>query len=122
MALSKDEQRLLEQMEAALEAEDPELASTLRGTTTRKLHTRRATLAGLAFVLGVVCLIVGMKVHFALSIVGFVIMLAATIIAISSWRYVDESSVRNSRKQPVDESPFMDRLADRWRKRQDEGL
>ncbi|MDR1431896.1 MAG: DUF3040 domain-containing protein [Propionibacteriaceae bacterium] len=121
MALSKDEQRLLEQMEAALEAEDPELASTLRGTTSRRLHTRRATLAGVAFVIGIACLIGGMKLHFALSIVGFVVMLAATIIAISSWRYVDETSVRGPGK-PSGDSQFMDRLADRWRKRQDEGL
>src|SRR5215218_6975566 len=32
MALSDEEQRLLEQMEAALAAEDPKLVNTLRGT------------------------------------------------------------------------------------------
>ena len=31
MALSEEEQRLLEQMEAALAAEDPKLVNTLRG-------------------------------------------------------------------------------------------
>ena len=39
--LSEEELRLLEQMERALVAEDPKLASTLRGTKVRQ-HQRRA--------------------------------------------------------------------------------
>ena len=46
MALSDEEQRLLEQMEAALAAEDPKLVNTLRGTGARRVHRRRAALAG----------------------------------------------------------------------------
>ncbi|MDR1711717.1 MAG: DUF3040 domain-containing protein [Propionibacteriaceae bacterium] len=122
MALSKDEQRLLEEMEAALAAEDPKLASTLRGTTTRKLHRRRAALAGLGFLIGVGCLIGGMMSHFALSIAGFVIMLVSTIVALSSWQHVESGPVDAAApKSPKSGSAFMEKMEDRWRKRQEEG-
>ena len=52
--LSEEELRLLEQMERALVAEDPKLASTLRGTTLRATARRRALLAGCVFLVGVV--------------------------------------------------------------------
>ena len=44
MPLSEHEQRLLEQMERALYAEDPKLASTLRGADLRAHHRRRVAL------------------------------------------------------------------------------
>ena len=46
MALSEEEQRLLDQMEAALAAEDPKLVNAMRGTGMRRLHRRRAAIAG----------------------------------------------------------------------------
>ena len=52
MALSDEEQRLLEQMEAALAAEDPKLVNALRGTSVRRVHRRRAALAGVGFFAG----------------------------------------------------------------------
>ena len=60
MALSEEEQRLLEQMEAALAAEDPKLVNTLRGTGVRKVHRRRAAVAGVGFFVGLALLIAGM--------------------------------------------------------------
>ena len=70
MALSDKEQRLLEQLEAALAAEDPKLANTLRGTTTRTLHRRRAAIAGLGFVIGLAALIGGMQLSIAVSVIA----------------------------------------------------
>lgn len=125
MALSEQEQRLLEQMEAALAAEDPKLASALRGTTVRTLHRRRAAVAGLGFIVGVVALVAGLEVHPAISIVGFIVMLVSTIAALTSWRHVDDSGVHRppSRpKAPHGDSAFMDKLEERWRRRKDEGL
>lgn len=122
MALSEEEQRLLAQMEEALAAEDPKLASTLRGTTTRRLHRRRAALAGVGFLIGIACLIGGMQLSPALSIAGFVIMLAASIIAVTSWRHVgDASAADSSARSPQGEKAFMDKMEERWRRRQDEG-
>ncbi|MFT3861706.1 DUF3040 domain-containing protein [Micropruina sp.] len=122
MALSEEEQRLLDQMEAALAAEDPKLANALRGTTTRRLHRRRAAIAGVGFLIGVACLIGGMEVSPALSIAGFVIMLVATVVAVTSWRHVGEvSASRPAARSPQGEKAFMDKMEERWRRRQDEG-
>ncbi|WP_342371992.1 DUF3040 domain-containing protein [Propioniciclava soli] len=89
MALSEKEQRLLEQLEAALAAEDPKFASTLRGSSHRTLHRRRAALAGLGFLAGVAALVAGMQVAWWLSVLGFIVMFAFTIVALSAWRHVD---------------------------------
>ena len=127
MALSEDEQRLLDQMEAALAAEDPKLANTLRGTTTRRLHRRRAALAGFGFLVGIACLIGGMEIHPAVSVIGFLVMLAATVTAVSSWQHVGldgdgrpGAGGRSGGHHP--ERDFMGRMEERWRRRQDEGL
>jgi Protein of unknown function (DUF3040) len=122
MALSAEEQRLLAQMEAALAAEDPKLANALRGTTTRRLHRRRATIAGVGFLIGIACLIGGREVSPALSVVGFVLMLVASVVAVTSWRHVGEAtSSRPSARSPQSDKAFMDKMEERWRRRQDEG-
>ena len=59
MPLSEHEQRLLEQIERALYAEDPKFASTVRGGKLRK-PTRRRRLQGIAlFAAGLVLLVLG---------------------------------------------------------------
>ena len=125
MALSKDEQALLDQMEAALAQEDPKLANAMRGTTSRRVHRRRAALAGVAFVVGVACLIAGMNIHWTISVLGFVIMLAATVVAISAWERVapDDSGAPTSRSPKAPSGPdMMNKLEDRWRRRQEGSL
>ncbi len=84
MALSEQEQRLLDQMEAALEAEDPKFVSSLRGPR-RHWHRPRLLLSLIAFAVGVTALIVGMDVNPAVSIVGFVVMLFGAVSAIYAW-------------------------------------
>ena len=123
MALSEDEQRLLEQMEAALAAEDPKLASTLRGTT-RSLHRRRAVLAAVGFAAGITCLIAGMQVHPAVSVIGFVVMLAATVVGVGAWQQagLTPDGQSGGRSGTSSERDFMGRMEDRWRRRQGDGL
>ncbi len=87
MPLSEEELRLLEQMERALVEEDPKFASTLRGTTMRRSARRRATLAGLAFVVGISVLMAGaITTLWYLGIVGFVIMLGSATVALSAMK------------------------------------
>lgn len=119
MALSDEEQRLLDQMEAALAAEDPKLANAMRGTTTYRLHRRRAAIAGIAFLVGVGCLVGGMEVHPALSILGFLIMLAGTVVAVTSWQHVGPPERPAGPRHPSAEQAFIDRL-EGWRRRQDD--
>lgn len=130
MALSEDEQKLLSQLEASLAADDPKLASALRGTGTRTIHRRRATIAGLGFVLGIVALVAGMQINPIVSIAGFVAMLAATVIGLSSWQHVndlDPVERPTVQSQPTSAASsdsvqhFMDKMEERWRRRQDEG-
>ena len=131
MALSNEEQRLLEQMEAALAAEDPKLVNALRGTGTRRVHRRRAALAGVGFFAGLVLLLVGMSTHIVFSVLGFVIMVAAAVIAIYSWQHVgnsvdvgrgpDRPTSPQGSRTPSNQG-FMDKMEERWRKRRDEGL
>ncbi len=129
MALSEEEQRLLEQMEAALAAEDPKLVNTLRGTGVRRIHRRRAAIAGVGFFAGLALLIVGMSVHPLLSVLGFMIMVAAAVTAIYSWQHVGTGpdtgrSPSRPRAQQASGSAegqgFMDKMEERWRRRRDE--
>lgn len=120
MALSEEEQRLLEQMEAALAAEDPRLANTMRGTSHR-WQRRRALLAGLGFLVGLACLIGGMQVHPLLSIAGFVVMLAAAVLAVTAWQQASLAG-DGSASGKSGHSEFMGRMEDRWRRGQDDGL
>jgi Protein of unknown function (DUF3040) len=131
VALSDEEQRLLEQMEAALAAEDPKLVNALRGTGVRRVHRRRAAIAGVGFFAGLGLLIAGISVTWILSVLGFIIMVAAAVTAIYSWQHVgnspDVSRGRDRAKtpggsRPIEGQNFMDKMEERWRKRRDEGF
>ena len=80
MPLSEEELRLLEQMERALVEEDPKLASTMRGTSMRAAARRRALVAAVAFVVGVVILMTGAVTQLVVvGIIGFVVMLFSAV-------------------------------------------
>ena len=133
MSLSDEEQRLLEQMEAALAAEDPKLVNAMRGTGVRRVHRRRAALAGVGFFVGLALLIVGVGRDnlIFLSVLGFVVMVGSAVTAIYSWQHVgttpDPGRGRDKAKippgpRPADGQGFMDKMEERWRKRRDEGF
>ena len=65
MALSEQERKLLEQLEASLKADDPDLADTLSGAGSVRIHRRRATLAGIGFIVGIIALIGGIPLHWS---------------------------------------------------------
>ena len=129
MALSEEERRLLAQMEAALAAEDPKLVNTMRGTGVRRVHRRRAALAGVGFFAGLALLIAGMSTYLFLSVLGFLLMGAAAVTAIYSWQHVgtdtDPGRTADRPKAPQpsgssDSQGFMDKMEERWRRRRDE--
>jgi hypothetical protein len=130
VALSDEEQRLLEQMEAALAAEDPKLVNALRGTSARRVHRRRAAIAGVGFFAGLGLLIAGISINPFLSVLGFVIMVAAAVTAIYSWQHVGGNAdaaqgrdrAKTSQGSRADGQGFMDKMEERWRRRRDEGL
>src|SRR3954454_12609259 len=81
MPLSDHEQRMLDQIESALYAEDPKFASSVRGGTLRAPSTRRRIQGGLLFAIGLALLVAGVPLYtnvnplfLVVSIVGFVVM------------------------------------------------
>jgi Protein of unknown function (DUF3040) len=131
--LSEHEQRLLEQMERALYAEDPKFASVLRGHDLRGRYRRRAFLGAFGVVVGLAMLPVGVAGKLVgLSVLGFLIMLGSAIFAVTSWRRTPapgESGAapvgakRRRRDKSGTPKPakvkFMDRLDERWRRRRE---
>lgn len=100
MALSAEEQRLLEQMEAALSEEDPKLASTMRGVPSLVVEKRRAAIGVLGLVIGLALLILGMSTTWIVSVVGFVIMLAGTMYALRSIKAVESDKTQQPKTKP----------------------
>ncbi|MCA1006766.1 DUF3040 domain-containing protein [Rhodococcus hoagii] len=87
MPLSEHEQRMLDQIESALYAEDPKFASTVRGGRIRVASSKRRLQAAALFVLGLVLLIVGVAVDVLrlgdfpiVSVIGFVVMFGAGVL------------------------------------------
>lgn len=143
MPLSEEELRLLEQMERALVAEDPKLASTMRGTSFRRHARRRAYIAGGAFLVGVVVLMTGAVLQqTVVGILGFVVMLGSSYVALSSWRGQaaggedkgdptdphapftliegGRAQKRSSRGRGNQHHSLMERFEERWRRRRDQ--
>lgn len=126
MPLSENEQRLLEQMERALYAEDPKFASAMRGSRRRSGVARRLTIGALGLVLGLVLLLVGVIQGLViLGALGFILMLAGTVYAVSGPRksgpkgvVTATGGVQATRARP--KRPFMQRLEERWERRRDE--
>jgi hypothetical protein len=130
--LSEHEQRLLEQMERALYAEDPKFASAMRGSDPRLHHRRRAFVGILGFIAGVVLLFTGLVItQIVVSVLGFVVMLASAVFAISSWRHMpsgnetDSGPATKPQTRPAGrkgrpKARLMDRIEERWRRRREE--
>ncbi len=121
MPLSEHEQRLLEQIERALYAEDPKFASAVRGGRLRR-STRRRRAQGIAmFALGLVMLVVGVAVPAlwlassfpVLSLVGFVLMLGGAVLAVTSVG----SGGQVAKDAEPDKNRFTGRMEERFRRR-----
>ena len=82
MPLSEHEQRLLEQMEQAMYAEDPKFASAMRGRSSRARQRRRLLFGGIGVVVGLVLVVLGVaRSTVPIAVVGFVLMLAGAAFA-----------------------------------------
>ncbi|WP_028645705.1 DUF3040 domain-containing protein [Nocardioides sp. URHA0020] len=142
MPLSEEELRLLEQMERALVEEDPKFASTLRGTAFRRSARRRAIIAGVGFAIGVAVLMTGAVAGLTLlGVAGFVVMLGSATVALTAMRgqhgsaapdprashpsrggfTVIDGGRRTKRSRASSHGSFMDRMAERWSRRRDNG-
>jgi Protein of unknown function (DUF3040) len=145
--LSEHEQRQLEQIEQALYTDYPKLAQAVRARDPKIHYKRRAVYAAIGFLLGVGLLLAGVvsKVIFV-GVGGFVVMLACAMWALTSWRHMGGAATargaavsrgpgdtraggtrgqRRGRASRKDQrgraggTGFMERLEERWRRRQE---
>lgn len=133
MPLSEHEQRMLEQIEKALYAEDPKFAHSVRARDPRVHYRRRMVLAVIGFLLGVGLLVAGIIIKYIpMSVAGFLVMLTCAMWALTSWRHMTglgprggpasapaPARKRRSRGRPATGQGFMERLEERWRRRQE---
>ena len=135
MPLSDHEQRMLDQIESALYAEDPKFASSVRGGTLRAPSTRRRLQGAALFVIGLAMLVAGIAIpatrigDFAiLSVIGFVVMFGGVVFAITGPRVAggrergatDEVGQQRQKKAKGSGGSFTSRMEDRFRRRFDE--
>ncbi len=112
MPLSEHEQRLLEQIEQALYAEDPKFASTVRATDLRTVARRRIRRAAVLFVVGLGVLLAGVIFNRlvagvpVLGVLGFCIMLGSALYGWSQYkRLTGKPELRVAEKQGATETP-----------------
>jgi hypothetical protein len=149
--LSEHEQRQLEQIEQSLYADYPKLAQAVRAKDPRIHYKRRVVEAAIGFLVGVGLLLAGVvsKVTF-IGVGGFVVMLACAMWALTSWRHMGGSAAgrgtgpgrgqpqaapgpgrersqhrgqapRKGKQGRAAKGSFMERLEERWRRRQQGG-
>ncbi|MEU4130148.1 DUF3040 domain-containing protein [Streptomyces wuyuanensis] len=127
MPLSEHEQRMLEQMERALYAEDPKFATALEGSGLRTYTRRRVYQAVAGFLVGIALLMAGMVAQqIWISVVGFLVMLGCAVLAVTGWRKAPKPGEQSNpgaeatRRQPRQRRSMMDRIEQRWQRRRDE--
>lgn len=127
MPLSDEEARLLAQLEQSLAAEDPEFASTLRGSKLIAHNRRIAVGCAIGFIAGIAMLLGGAVSQMTwLGVAGFVIMVATAYFFVRAWRRgisgADEPSRPTSGRpaSPKSSGSFVERMEERWQRRQDD--
>jgi hypothetical protein len=125
--LSEHEQRQLEQIEQALYADYPRFANAVRASDPRVHYKRRVIEAAFGFLLGVGMLLAGVVTKYIwIGVAGFVVMLACSMWALTSYRHMTGATTGRGPARPKERrsrraaSPgMMERLEERWRRRQE---
>jgi hypothetical protein len=126
MPLSEQEQRLLEEMERSLYHNDADFVATVSSRGGKRNYT--AIVVGiLVGILGVAAIVTGVAVRLPIiGIAGFVVMFVGVLVAISAPRAAAGSDDAPSTSGRGAATPagtakpdFMQRMNDRWEKRQD---
>ncbi|MDE0546743.1 DUF3040 domain-containing protein [Microbacterium sp. C7(2022)] len=123
MPLSEQEQRLLDEMERHLMRNDADVVSAPQDG--RTLSYRNVVYGTILVLLGLGGLIVGVSIPLVVvGVIGFVVMLGGVILAVTPTK--GSGTIRPedaAPKQPRAAAPsasFMDRMNDRWDKRQED--
>jgi len=139
--LSEHEQRVLEQIERDLYADDPKFAATVRGIDPKARHRRRYVRAGAGVLVGLALLPVGIAIGLvAITFAGFLLALVSFLYGVALWRRGPDRGEAKARVQgksrgglrlrrrraaraPVagvsPKRTVMQRFEDRWNRRRD---
>jgi len=124
--LSDHEQRLLDEIEQALYAEDPKFAASVRRARTRSRTHRSAALCVVGVLAGLGLVLAGLLTNLiALSVVGFVLVVAACgygvqVIRGRSDHHDNAGSAGTSGARAPRAGGLKSRMEDRLRRRFDE--
>ena len=128
MPLSEHEQKMLEQMEQALAAEDPKFASQMQGRALSSLQHRRWIVGVVGVVAGLGLVLVGVNTTMWVGALGFAVMVAAAVFAVTPPRRAKLAAVKadgstappigGGKKKKKGQRSFMDRLDERWERRE----
>src|SRR5579859_7487541 len=131
--LSEHEQRQLEQIEQALYREDPKFGRLVRSSDPRMHYKRKLVQALIGVVIGAGLLAAGVVTHHVyLDIAGAVVLALSLLWALINWRQhavrtrQAKAKVRPDRRRPTprgrgrghNRGGLMERLEERWRRRQ----
>ena len=94
MPLSDHEQKMLDQMEQALAAEDPKFASQMQGSGLAALQRRRWVVGVIGVLAGLGLVLVGINTTMWVGAVGFAVMVAAVAYAVTPPRKAKLGVVR----------------------------
>lgn len=136
MPLSEHEQRQLEQIEQALYRENRRLGRLVRSSDPRVHYRRRVVQAASGFALGAGMVAAGVVLPIVwLAVGGFVVMLVCGIWALNSWRHMAGVALgvagrgpaaprrkRRKNRGKAGNGGMMERLDERWRRRQEGDL
>ena len=123
MPLSEQEQRLLEEMERSLYHNDADFVASV-GVSQLRPNYRSIAIGVLLAVAGIVALIAGVALaQLWLGVLGFIVMFGGVLVAVSPGKSVrampGPSSPGRRPDQAKSNEGFMNRLNDRWDRRQD---
>jgi hypothetical protein len=131
MPLSEHEQRLLEQIERELYADDPKLVSTVRSINPRTYALRRLWRSAALFIVGLGVLVSAVvisssagAVSIVLGLVGFIVMLLAALRGSGDLRRLggrpDPDARGNRSRGPRSRRSVSERAQERWQRRWDD--
>jgi hypothetical protein len=121
MPLSEQEQRLLDEMERHLLRNDADVVTAPNGA--RSLSYRNIVYGTILVLAGLGALVVGVSTQLIwVGVVGFVLMLGGVVLAVTPMRGAPRDAGRKTTSAPSTSArpstSFMDRMNDRWDRRQ----
>ncbi len=126
MPLSDHEQKMLDQLEQALAAEDPKFASQMQGSGLAALQRRRWVIGVVGVLAGLGLVLVGISTTMWVGAIGFAVMVAAAAYAVTPPRKAklgvvgDGGEVQPAKggKNRRKGNSLIDRLDERWERRE----